>query len=163
MKSIFHAFLALTVCAVLMVFYQQPAVLYNTYDFFAGASVELANSIMRFCESNSSQIYLFTLTVFGSLLVPIFSPSGKCDRTSLPFLRVVLPGRGTAFYNRLDFCITVLVGTVLGFLVIHPTAALDAIGAGAGWSILLSRVFKIGTKSRTDSDSNDTSGPSVVP
>ena len=160
MKSIFHAFLVLTVCAVLMVFYQQPAALNNIYDFFAGASVALANSIMRFCGRYSSQIYLFTLTVFGSLLVPIFSPNGKCDRTSLPFLRVVLPGRSPAFYNRLDFCITVFVGTVLGFLVIHPTAASDAIGAGAGWSMLLSRVCKIGTKSLSDSG---TSGPGAVP
>jgi hypothetical protein len=163
MKSIFHAFLVLTVCSLLMIFNQHPAALYHVCDCFACALSEIAEYTIGFCDNNSSEIYLITLTIFGSLLVPIFSPSGTSERTSVPFLRRIFPKRSLAFYNRLDLFITVLVGTLLGYLIIHPTATLEAIGSGAGWSTLLNRICKIWPKSINDSGPNDSSGPHAVP
>lgn len=162
MKSIFQAFLVLTVCSMLMIFLQYPTVLYNTYDCFACTINELSNTVIEFYNNNSSQIYLFTLTFFGSLLVPIFSPNGKSERTSVPFLRLIFPNKSEAFYNRIDICITVLVGTLLGFLVMHPTTTFGAIGAGAGWSTLLNRICKIRPKSLNDNGPNDSKGPHAI-
>jgi hypothetical protein len=163
MKSIFHAFLVIAVCSILMIFNQHPAALNHACECLVCALSGIANYTIGFCDNNSSEIYLITLTIFGSLLVPIFSPSGTSERTSVPFLRRIFPKRSLAFYNRLDLFITVLVGTLLGYLIIHPTAPLEAIGSGAGWSTLLNKICKIWPKSINDSGPNDTSGPHAVP
>lgn len=74
----------------------------------------------------------FILTVCGSTSLYLFSLS-KGFQGSLPRLRHLVPGRSNVFYDRLDFLIVVLLGSIIGTVFFGPTNNLQALAAGFGW------------------------------
>ena len=143
--------ISLLVGFLLISYYLQPQLFHHTFDWCSNTSTKISHNISSFCEKNKSNIFLYTLTIFGSLLGPLFSQNGKCERTSVPFLRLNFPNKSETFYNRSDLFITIFVGSLLGYLTVQPTTATNAIIAGATWSVALSKISNLGPKSRPKS------------
>jgi hypothetical protein len=49
------------------------------------------------------------------------------------FLEGMFPKRSKAFYFRVDFFLTAVVGSVIGFVLLRPTDPVQAISAGGSW------------------------------
>jgi uncharacterized membrane protein YbjE (DUF340 family) len=78
------------------------------------------------------QVRLFLLTVCGALALYLFSLS-KGFQGSVPVLRKLFPDWRDAVYDRLDFCIVILLGSIIGTVFFVPTNPAQALAAGFGW------------------------------
>jgi hypothetical protein len=76
---------------------------------------------------------LFLMTLFGAFAMHVFQQY-KGFTGSIGFLKAAFPGRSAVFYVRLDLCVVVLFGSVIGYVVFSPTAPLPALAAGFGWT-----------------------------
>src|SRR5664279_1997530 len=76
---------------------------------------------------------LYLMTVFGAFAMHVFQQY-KGFTGSIGFLKAALPGRTPVFYVRLDLCVVVLFGSVIGYVVFSPDAPLPALAAGFGWT-----------------------------
>lgn len=81
----------------------------------------------------SPRVGLYLMTLFGAFAMHVFQQY-KGFSGSTGFLKAALPHRSAVFYVRLDLCVVVLFGSVIGFVVFSPTAALPALAAGFGWT-----------------------------
>src|SRR6185312_15599046 len=87
------------------------------------------------------KVAFYLITLFGSVAMYVFSLN-KGFEGSVAFLRRFFPGHSVVFYDRLDFFIVVLAGSIIGTIFFSPSNALQALAAGFGWvgaiNILLS-------------------------
>jgi hypothetical protein len=81
----------------------------------------------------SPSVGLYLMTLFGAFAMHVFQQY-KGFNGSIGFLKAALPNRSDVFYVRLDLCLVVLFGSVIGYVVFSPTAALPALAAGFGWT-----------------------------
>jgi hypothetical protein len=82
---------------------------------------------------HSQDVELYLMTLFGAFAMHVFQQY-KGFTGSIGFLKAAFPGRSAVFYVRLDLCIVVLFGSVIGYVVFSPTAPLPALAAGFGWT-----------------------------
>ena len=61
----------------------------------------------------------FLSTLFGSVAMYMFSLYKGFEGTT-PALRRLIPGRSDVFYDRLDFLVVALTGTIVGTIFFHP-------------------------------------------
>jgi hypothetical protein len=79
-----------------------------------------------------AQIRNFFLTLCGSTSLYMFSLS-KGFQGSTPVLKRLLPGKRLVFYDRLDFIIVIVLGSIIGTVFFVPTTPAQALAAGFGW------------------------------
>jgi hypothetical protein len=82
---------------------------------------------------HSQHVELYGMTLFGAFAMHVFQQY-KGFTGSIGFLKAAFPARSAVFYVRLDLCIVVLFGSVIGYVVFSPTAPLPALAAGFGWT-----------------------------
>ncbi|MBD3340232.1 MAG: hypothetical protein GF353_14055 [Candidatus Lokiarchaeota archaeon] len=75
---------------------------------------------------------LYLTTLFGSAAMYIFSLNQGFEG-STKFLKRFFPNKSDIFYNRLDFFIVVLAGSIIGTIFFSPDSTLEALAAGFGW------------------------------
>jgi hypothetical protein len=49
------------------------------------------------------------------------------------FLRKFFPGKSDIFYDRMDFCLVVMFGSIIGTIFFSPQSSFAALAAGFGW------------------------------
>jgi uncharacterized protein YoxC len=103
---------------------------------------KLASKILEFINFTYllSKVYYYMMTLLGAFLNPLFSSTGTCDHTSLPLLHRIFPNKSETFYNRTDFIVTVIVGSILGYVVMEPSTTFTAIAGGFGWSTIMEKL-----------------------
>lgn len=101
----------------------------------------------NFCAEQASKIYHYMLTLFGTILICIFSPTGRGDKSTRPFLQRMFRNKDDIFYDRADFFITIIFGSIFGYILFMPETAIRAISAGIGWGATFSTLNKMGGKS----------------
>ena len=74
-----------------------------------------------------------SVTLLGCVTAYIFSEQ-KGVNNSVRFLRNMLPCRSSAFYFRLEFLLSVVVGTCVGIILYSPKTEYQALAAGIGWT-----------------------------
>lgn len=88
------------------------------------------------------RVLYFFITMFGAMAMYAFSLM-KGFEGAATFLRRVLPDRQQVFYDRLDFVVVVIAGSIIGYIFFSPASQLEALAAGFGWvgaiSVLMNR------------------------
>ena len=56
---------------------------------------------------------------------------------SRDFLKHMFPGHTAVFYDRTDFGLTCLLGSMLGMLLVQPTTVHTALATGLGWPFII--------------------------
>lgn len=81
---------------------------------------------------NFASLRLFLCTMCGALALYLFSLT-KGFQGSVPVLKKLLPGHEDVFYNRIDFVIVIVLGSIIGTLFFVPSNPPQALAAGFGW------------------------------
>jgi hypothetical protein len=53
------------------------------------------------------------------------------------FLKHMFPGRRPVFYQRADFFISCVLGSILGMLIVQPASVHTALATGLGWPFII--------------------------
>lgn len=85
----------------------------------------------------SDALRLPSLTALGCVTAYVYSEQKEIE-SSLDFLRKFFPDKHDAFYFRIDFFITAVVGTCVGLTLYAPTNPYQALAAGIGWTAAFS-------------------------
>ena len=56
---------------------------------------------------------------------------------SRDFLEHMFPGRTLVFYERTDFFISCVLGSILGMIIVQPTSVHTALATGLGWPFIV--------------------------
>src|SRR6185503_13775446 len=56
---------------------------------------------------------------------------------SREFLEHMFPGRTLVFYERADFFITCILGSILGMIIVQPASIHTALATGLGWPFII--------------------------
>lgn len=56
---------------------------------------------------------------------------------SRDFLEHMFPGRTLLFYERADFFISCVLGSILGMIIVQPTSLHTALATGLGWPFIV--------------------------
>lgn len=107
-------------------------------------------------ESIAPQVVLFCVTLFGSAAMQVFSLN-KGFQGTVPFLRkITAKRRSSVFYARMDFFLTVFLGSFIGFVFFSPDTAQKALAAGLGWvasvNVFLNRIESANHDDHTPTD-----------
>ena len=74
----------------------------------------------------------FTITLFGAVAMYVFSLK-KGMEGAIPFLKKFFPGKSQVFYDRTDFFLVSIAGSVIGTIFFAPASTMEALAAGFGW------------------------------
>lgn len=75
---------------------------------------------------------LFSATLLGSFAMYVFSLQ-RGFAGAVAFLRKMFPDHSQVFYDRLDFFLVTITGSVIGFILFDPQRVHQALVAGLGW------------------------------
>lgn len=81
----------------------------------------------------NDSVIQYVTTLFGAGAMYIFSLF-KGFTGAVPALKRLLPSHSEVFYDRLDFVILVITGSIIGTIFFHPRDTLQALSAGFGWT-----------------------------
>ena len=88
------------------------------------------------------RVLYFFITAFGAMSMYAFSLM-KGFEGATTFLKRILPDHQQVFYDRLDFVVVVIAGSIIGYIFFSPVSQLEALAAGFGWvgaiSVLMNR------------------------
>ena len=87
----------------------------------------------------------YLITLFGASATCVFSLNTGFQG-SVPFLKKLFPGYDSVFYRRLDCFLVIGFGSITATIFLAPTSAIEALGAGFGWTsaikLLMNRAEK---------------------
>lgn len=78
-----------------------------------------------------------SITFLGCVTAYVFTQQ-KGIKSSIRFLKDFFPRRSSAFYIRVDFIMSVIIGTCIGVILYSPTTEYQALAAGLGWTAAFS-------------------------
>jgi uncharacterized membrane protein YbjE (DUF340 family) len=82
-----------------------------------------------------------SITFLGCVTAYVFSQQ-KGIKSSIRFLKGFFPRRSSAFYIRVDFILSVIIGTCIGAILHAPiTTEYQALAAGLGWTAAFSIIM----------------------
>jgi hypothetical protein len=81
---------------------------------------------------DSDKAAYYVITLFGAFCMYVFSLT-KGFQGAVSFLKRFFPGHSDVFYDRLDFFVVILAGSIIGTIFFSPNSALQALAAGFGW------------------------------
>jgi uncharacterized membrane protein YbjE (DUF340 family) len=76
-------------------------------------------------------------TLLGCVAAYVYSDQ-KGIKSSRRFLNGLFPRRSSAFYLRLDFAMSAIIGTCIAIILYSPITAYQALAAGVGWTAAFS-------------------------
>lgn len=87
-------------------------------------------------QSGSAKIFYLIIVGVGCAAGRIF-PFQHDFQGSREFLEHMFPGRPPLFYERLDFFVTCVMGSILGMLIVQPASVHTALATGLGWPFIV--------------------------
>jgi hypothetical protein len=88
----------------------------------------------------------YLITLFGTMAMYVFSLHKGFEGAG-KWLRNMFPGRKKVSYQRMDFLIVVLAGSVIGTIAFAPRDNLQALTAGLSWVSLMNVLLSKGGSS----------------
>jgi hypothetical protein len=80
-------------------------------------------------------VYLIVVAI-GCAAGRVF-PFQREFQGSREFLEHMFPGRKLLFYERADFFVTCVMGSILGMIIVQPTSIHTALATGLGWPFIV--------------------------
>jgi hypothetical protein len=87
-------------------------------------------------ESGLARIFYLIIVGLGCAAGRVF-PFQREFQGSREFLEHMFPGRMPLFYERADFLVTCVMGSILGMLIVQPTSVHTALATGLGWPFIV--------------------------
>jgi len=84
----------------------------------------------------ATKIFYLIITGIGCAAGRVF-PFQREFQGSREFLEHMFPGRTPLFYERADFFISCVLGSILGMLIVQPTSVHTALATGLGWPFII--------------------------
>lgn len=99
---------------------------YFTSDRFAG--------LLR--STIATKIFYLIVVGIGCAAGRVF-PFQREFQGSREFLEHMFPGNTLLFYERVDFFVTCIMGSILGMLIVQPDSVHTALATGLGWPFIV--------------------------
>jgi hypothetical protein len=84
----------------------------------------------------ATRILYFVIVGLGCAAGRVF-PFQREFQGSREFLKHMFPGHERVFYERADFILTCIMGSILGMLIVQPTSVHTALATGLGWPFIV--------------------------
>jgi hypothetical protein len=84
----------------------------------------------------ATKIFYFLIVAIGCAAGRVF-PFQREFQGSREFLEHMYPGRPPLFYERADFLISCVMGSILGMLIVQPDSLHTALATGLGWPFIV--------------------------
>ncbi len=108
----------------------------------AASRMQVIREISNFFLTPEGQkISLYMTTLFGSFIMYVFSFQ-KGFEGSISVLKRLFPQKKKVFYDRLDFFLVVISGSLVGMILFIPTNHVQAFSAGLGWVGAITMVLR---------------------
>jgi hypothetical protein len=110
--------------------------------FFLGSSsgdtaYHLRHQLAAFLQSTAATRIVYLMVVgIGCAAGRVF-PFQREFQGSREFLEHIFPGRPLLFYERADFFVTCVMGSILGMIIVQPASAHAALATGLGWPFIV--------------------------
>jgi hypothetical protein len=102
----------------------------STLDLTSGRLAALLQSRI------ATKIFYLIIVGIGCAAGRVF-PFQRDFQGSREFLEHMFPGRAAVFYERADFLLTCVLGSILGTLIIQPASTHTALATGLGWPVIV--------------------------
>jgi hypothetical protein len=83
-----------------------------------------------------TKLFYFFIVGIGCAAGRVF-PFQREFQGSREFLEHMFPGHKLVFYERADFFLTCIMGSILGMLIVQPTTVHTALATGLGWPFIV--------------------------
>lgn len=83
-----------------------------------------------------TKIFYLVVVGIGCAAGRVF-PFQRDFQGSRDFLKHMFPGRRPVVYERADFFLTCILGSILGTLIVQPTTVQTALATGLGWPFIV--------------------------
>jgi hypothetical protein len=87
-------------------------------------------------SSLATRAFYFFIVGLGCAAGRVF-PFQQEFQGSRDFLKHMFPGHPPVFYQRADFILTCVMGSILGMLIVQPTSVHTALATGLGWPFIV--------------------------
>ncbi len=84
----------------------------------------------------ATKIFYLIIVAIGCAAGRVF-PFQREFQGSREFLEHMFPGRTLLFYERTDFLVTCVMGSILGMLIVQPASIHAALATGLGWPFII--------------------------
>jgi hypothetical protein len=118
------------------------ALLLVAIGFLIGSSSDTTPYLMsdRFAaflrSALATKIVYLIVVAIGCAAGRVF-PFQREFQGSREFLEHMFPGRKLLFYERADFFVTCVMGSILGLIIVQPTSIHTALATGLGWPFIV--------------------------
>jgi hypothetical protein len=110
--------------------------------FWLGSSADatsylISNRLAALLQSGVTTRLLYLIIVgIGCAAGRVF-PFQQEFQGSREFLEHMFPGRTLLFYERADFFVTCVMGSILGMIIVQPASVHAALATGLGWPFII--------------------------
>jgi hypothetical protein len=87
-------------------------------------------------EAIATKIFYLIIVGIGCAAGRVF-PFQRGFQGSREFLKHMFPGRTPLFYERWDFFVSCVTGSILGMLIVQPASVHTALATGLGWPFII--------------------------
>jgi hypothetical protein len=87
-------------------------------------------------HSGIAKMFYLIIVGIGCAAGRVF-PFQREFQGSREFLEHMFPGRTVLFYERTDFFVTCVMGSILGMLIVQPASVHTALATGLGWPFIV--------------------------
>jgi uncharacterized membrane protein YbjE (DUF340 family) len=84
----------------------------------------------------ATKIFYLIIVGIGCAAGRVF-PFQREFQGSRDFLQHMFPGRTDLFYDRADFFVSCILGSILGMLIVQPASVHTALATGLGWPFII--------------------------
>jgi hypothetical protein len=89
-----------------------------------------------FLHSIATKVFYLIIVGIGCAAGRVF-PFQREFQGSREFLEHMFPGRTPLFYERTDFLVSCVMGSILGMLIVQPVSVHTALATGLGWPFIV--------------------------
>jgi hypothetical protein len=105
-------------------------------SFLDSTSYFTSHRFAALLESIATRLFYLVIVAIGCAAGRVF-PFQRGFQGSREFLEHMFPGRTPLFYERRDFFISCVLGSILGMLIVQPASVHTALATGLGWPFII--------------------------
>jgi hypothetical protein len=105
-------------------------------SFSSSAPYITSDRLAALLHSGIAKMFYLIIVGIGCAAGRVF-PFQREFQGSREFLEHMFPGRDALFYERTDFFVTCVMGSILGMLIVQPASVHTALATGLGWPFIV--------------------------